>query len=50
MFIAFVYCSLYIYAMSRYANCLAMFAVLLLEITFCGGAAFAIIKRSGEAD
>ena len=42
---AFVYCCLYIYAMSRWANCLAMFAVLLLELTFCGGAAFAIIQR-----
>ena len=42
----FIYSTLYIYALSRFANCLAKFSILLIEVAFVGGAGGAIMLSS----
>jgi hypothetical protein len=46
MGLGFVYSILYIYAMSRFANCLAKFAILIIEFCLAGSAGVSFFLRS----
>jgi hypothetical protein len=43
--LAFVYCILYIYAMSRFADCLAKFAILIIEVCLAGSVGLCFYAR-----
>jgi hypothetical protein len=45
MGLAIVYCIFYVYAMSNFANCIVMTAVLLVEVCLIGGAVYSFLRR-----